>query len=293
MSLTAVCFGEVLWDVFPDHKKIGGAPLNVALRLNSFGVNTFMASKVGKDENGQIILDYVSNNGVHVDLIQQDSQYKTGEVSVTLDASGSATYDINVPVAWDHIKFNTELQVQTAAADVFIFGSLVCRNQVSKKTLFKALSMAKFKVFDVNLRAPHYDHEILLDLMKCADFIKFNDEEIIEICDYNNLEYNSLETQIKAISVFTNTHKICVTLGSEGAILFFNEAFYYNKGIQVKVADTVGAGDSFLASLIYQLLSGHQPQKALDFACIIGAIVASKEGANPVIQEEEINNHLQ
>ena len=293
MSLIAVCFGEVLWDVFPTHKKIGGAPLNVALRLNSFGIDTYMASKVGRDKNGQIILDHVSNNGVHINLVQQDSQYKTGEVSVILDTSGNATYDIKAPVAWDHIEFDSDLEDQTAASDVFIFGSLVCRNQASKRTLLKALSLAKFKVFDVNLRAPHYDHDVLLELMKQADFIKFNDEEIVEICDCNNLKYNSLETQIKVISGFTNTHKICVTLGSKGAILFFNEAFYYNKGIQVKVADTVGAGDSFLASLIYQLLSGYQPQKSLDFACVVGALVASKEGANPVIQEEEINNHLQ
>lgn len=292
MKLTAVCFGEVLWDVFPTHKKIGGAPLNVALRLNSFGIETFMASKVGKDENGQIILNYISDNGVHVNLIQQDSQYKTGEVLVVLDASGSATYDINAPVAWDHIEFNKDLRNQIVASDVFIFGSLVCRNRVSKEALFKALSMSKFKVFDVNLRAPHYDHVTLLSLMKCADFIKFNDEEIVEICQYNDLNYNDLESQVKAISTLTDTDEICVTLGAQGALLYKNQSFYYNKGIPVKVADTVGAGDSFLASLTYQLLSGHQPQKALNFACVIGAIVASKEGANPVIQLDEINQKL-
>lgn len=292
MSLIAVCFGEVLWDIFPEHKKIGGAPLNVALRLNSFGIDSIMVSKIGNDQNGFDIIDYVGTKGISGSFIQIDESYKTGEVYVILDKNGSASYDINYPVAWDKIDFNSKLKKLVLNADVFIFGSLICRDVVSKKTLFNALKLSKFKVFDVNLRVPYYDHMVLLELMKLSDFIKFNAEEIIEVCNYNQLKNNSLEDCIKSISNLTNTHQICVTLGSKGAVLYLNKSFYYHQGIKVEVVDTVGAGDSFLGSLIFRLLNGEKPQHALNFACVVGALVASNNGANPELDSQQINQLL-
>jgi len=292
MSLKAVCFGEVLWDVFPSHKKIGGAPLNVALRLQSLGTYTNIISKVGKDINGAILVDYIQENMVSTDYIQKDNTYETGKVTVLLQQDGSATYEIDHPVAWDKIELTNALQDLVSSADVFVFGSLSCRDNVSRTTLYQLARASKFNVFDVNLRVPHYTNDILLHLMKVSDFIKFNDEEIIEISNFNNLKYNSLEEYIKAISKFTKTNQICVTRGAEGAILYLNDTFYYNKGIKVNVVDTVGAGDSFLAALISKLLNNEDAQHALDYACAIGSIVASKEGANAIISEEEIKSIL-
>ena len=288
MSFKAVCFGEVLWDVFPSDKKIGGAPLNVALRLQSLGINTDIISKVGKDINGAILVDYIQENRVSTGCIQKDNSLQTGKVTVLLDQDGSATYEIDHPVAWDKIELTNTLQDLVSNADVFVFGSLSCRDKVSRSTLYQLVKTSKFNVFDVNLRAPYYTNDILLHLMNVSDFIKFNDEEIIEISGFNNLKYSSLEEYIKAISKFTKTNKICVTRGAEGAILYLNDTFYYNKGIKVNVVDTVGAGDSFLAALISKLLKKEDPQMALDFACAIGSIVAGKEGANAIINEEEI-----
>ena len=292
MNLKAVCFGEVLWDVFPTHKKIGGAPLNVALRLQSLGMNTAIVSKIGNDNNGAQILNYIRENFVSTNFIQKDTIHKTGEVSVILDKKGSATYTINYPVAWDYIEFNTDTQKLVSNVDVFIYGSLACRHSVSKDTLFNLLKYSKFKVLDVNLRTPHFTNKILLDLMSVSDFIKFNDEELIEICNTNNMIYSSLEIGVKMISKLTNTNKICVTRGSDGAVLFIDNVFYYNEGVTVKVLDTVGAGDSFLAALIYKLLNNINPQYSLDFACAMGSIVASRKGANPIISENEININL-
>ena len=288
MSFKAVCFGEVLWDVFPSDKKIGGAPLNVALRLQSLGINTDIISKVGKDINGAILVDYIQENRVSTGCIQKDNSLQTGKVTVLLDQDGSATYEIDHPVAWDKIELTNTLQDLVSNADVFVFGSLSCRDKVSRSTLYQLVKTSKFNVFDVNLRAPYYTNDILLHLMNVSDFIKFNDEEIIEISGFNNLKYSSLEEYIKAISKFTKTNKICVTRGAEGAILYLNDTFYYNKGIKVNVVDTVGAGDSFLAALISKLLKKEDPKMALDYACAIGSIVAGKEGANAIISEEEI-----
>ncbi|WP_343211340.1 carbohydrate kinase family protein [Aquimarina litoralis] len=282
------CFGEVLWDIFPIHKKIGGAPLNVALRLKTMGIDTTIITRVGIDELGNDISSYIQGKGLPIGTIQKDQVHKTGEVLVTLDEEGTASYEISRPVAWDFIE-NTEVATkEVATSDAFIYGSLVARNDVSRKTLLELLELAKFKILDVNLRPPHYDAALLLELMQKADFIKLNDEELDEICTYFNIQENTIENQVKAIAKHTETSQICITKGGKGATLFYNNSFYNNTGYTIKVVDTVGAGDSFLGTLISKLIQQIDPQTAIDYACAIGAMVAGSEGANPVFTDEEI-----
>ncbi len=289
---TVTCFGEILWDVFPTHKKIGGAPLNVALRLQSFNVNIHMISSIGDDENGKELFKYIKEKGLDTSTIQIDQRYKTGCVNVTLDNNGSATYEIEYPVAWDKIEVTDQAVEIVKSSDAFIFGSLACRDEVSKNTLLSLLTHAIFKVFDVNLRPPFYSMSLLLDLMNKSDFIKCNDEELNEICTALDFNSESIVEQIKFLSQHTRTDQICVTKGKDGAILLYNGNFYNNIGYPVKVADTVGAGDSFLATLINQLLNKIKPDEALGFACAVGALVASKKGANPKIMQSEIINFV-
>ncbi|MBP0903201.1 carbohydrate kinase [Mariniflexile gromovii] len=282
------CFGEVLWDVLPTNKKIGGAPLNVALRLQSLQNEVTMISSVGNDELGKTLVAYVAENGVNTNYIQQSSAFKTGVVNVTLNDKGSASYDINFPSAWDYISIDEKTIDLVKQVDAFVFGSLVGRNETSKETLYNLLEHAKYKVFDLNLRSPHYTKDILIYLMNNADFIKFNDDELYEVSKYLGSKYNSLEQNLQYIAEKTNTKHVCVTKGSHGAVLLYNGKLYYNSGYLIKVVDTVGAGDSFLASLISQLLNNVNPQEAIDFACAVGALVAQSEGANPKITISEI-----
>jgi fructokinase len=291
-TLSAVCFGEVLWDIFPTHKKIGGAPLNVALRMNSFGVETTMISRVGADENGEDILSFLSSQEITTDLIQVTKEYKTGAVHVMINEKGNASYDILYPSAWDKIVETEIMDKVISEADVFVFGSLICRDEVSRSTLYDLLEKAKYKVLDANLRAPYYTKDVLNELMLKADFIKLNDEELYEISQQLESPYNSFEQNIKFIAEKTNTKQVCVTKGAFGAVLYYNDKFYYNSGYFIKVVDTVGAGDSFLASLIIRLLRGKSPQKALNYACAIGALVAGQEGANPKISEKVISDYM-
>ena len=171
-------------------------------------------------------------------------------------------------------------------ADAFVYGSLVCRDLISFNTLLELINYAKYKIFDVNLRAPFYTKEVLIRLMLQSDFIKFNDDELYEISGYLNSPYHSLEQNILFIAENTNTKHICVTKGSHGAVLYYNGKMYYNSGYKIDIVDTVGSGDSFLAGLVCKLLSNDEPQKAIDFACAIGALVAKHEGANPKITEK-------
>ncbi|MBZ9631280.1 carbohydrate kinase [Salegentibacter sp. LM13S] len=289
---TAVCFGEILYDVFPDRERIGGAPLNVASRLSGLGIETEMISKVGDDEKGKKLISYLESKNIKTENIVKDLKHSTGVVNVNLSASGSATYEIAHPVAWDKIEISDQIKKSVREADAFVFGSLVCRDEVSRKTLFKILPEAKYRIFDINLRPPYYEKEVLIKLMEQADFIKFNDDELFEIAEMIGSPYNSLEQNLQYLSERTNTKTICVTKGRHGAVLLKDGARYYNSGFKVKVKDTVGAGDSFLASLIAGLLKKEDPQGTLDFACAVGALVAGKEGANPLVNVDEINNFM-
>jgi len=290
---TIACFGEVLWDVFPNHKKIGGAPLNVALRLHSFGNNTKIISRIGNDENGDELLKYISEKNLDISTIQKDKNSDTGVVNVTLDKSGSASYEIAYPVAWDKIELTDDVIQIVKLSDAFIFGSLACRDEVSRSTLLSLLHYASFKVFDINLRPPFYAIDLLVEIMDKADFIKLNDEELYEICEALEFNSKSMNEQIHFLSRKTNTDQICVTRGKDGAILFVRNEFYENPGYPVKVADTVGAGDSFLATLVNNfLLKKIDHDKALSLATAVGALVASKEGANPKIDHFEIMSFM-
>ena len=282
-----------MWDVFPTHKKIGGAPLNVALRLNYFGNYVTIISSVGNDIEGKEIIDFIKINNVNTDEIQVNNEFNTSQVKVVLDKSGSASYNIAFPCAWDYIQLKAASKNSVSKSDAFIFGSLVTRNDVSRVTLIQLLKFAKFKVFDVNLRAPHYTMIVLNELMIEADFIKFNDDELLEICKYYDFKSNNLEESIKYISNKTNTQSICVTLGGDGAILFKRNTFYKSSGYSVKVKDTVGAGDSFLATLIHGLLNNEKPQDAINLACAVGALVASMDGANPIILKADIESIME
>lgn len=285
-----VCFGEVLWDIFPNgKKKIGGAPLNVALRLHAFNHDVTVISAIGNDKNGEDLLEYLNDNGLSINQIQKIEDFSTGEVLVQLNNKGSATYKIAYPRAWDKIIISDAIKRLVKESDAMVFGSLIARDEVSRHTLLKLVDLASFKVFDLNLRSPHYSEDILKVFMDKADFIKFNDEELYEVSTYLGSKFNGLEQNLKFIATKTNSKQVCVTKGEHGAVLLHNDKLYYNSGYRIKIADTVGAGDSFLGSLISELLKNTPPQKALDFACGVGALVAQSEGANPKLSLNKIN----
>ncbi|MCD0469941.1 carbohydrate kinase family protein [Flavobacterium sp. JAS] len=289
-NLKAVAYGEVLWDVFANEKKIGGAPLNVALRMKTLGCEVAMISCVGNDEDGKAIINQVKSLGLETAAIIESEEFPTGLVNVTVNERGSASYEISYPSAWDKIVLNDFAKKTALDADVLIYGSLVCRDDVSRKSLEELLQTKAYKVFDVNLRKPHYSYEMLEQLMHSSDFIKFNDEELLEITAEMKSPFASLEDNMHFIAERTKVTAMCVTRGKHGALLMWNGQIFENPGYPVEVADTVGAGDSFLAALISSLLTGKEPQKAIDFACAVGALVAEAPGANPEILHSKIEN---
>ena len=285
-----VSFGEVLWDKLPSEKVAGGAPLNFGYRLNSFEKSISIISKVGDDALGKKLIKFLNKNGLDTEHLQISKIYKTGEVNVSIDKNGIADYDILNPVAWDDISLNSKNIALTKNSSIFVFGSLICRNTTSRKTLKELLKIAPFKLFDVNLRFPYYDLNLIKELMMCSDFIKFNHEEITEISSIYTKKKTSLENMIKTISEKTKTYDICVTMGEKGACYYTNNTFYFQDGFKINVSDTVGAGDSFLATLVEGILNKTKPQEILKKACAVAALVASKRGATTKVSLTEINN---
>ena len=292
MNFKAVSFGEILWDIFPNYKLIGGAPLNLILRMKSFGHECNIISNIGDDKNGNDILKYLSTNKIADDTISISKKYPTGLVNIKFKNESDVKYSIKYPAAWDFIENSTLVKKIVKNCDLFFFGSLSSRSETSANTLSKLLELAKYRIFDVNLRPPHYKIETIKKLMNKSNFIKFNEDEIDLICQELGYKSSLIENKISFISSYTKTKNICVSMGSQGAILFTNNKYYSNKGFQVKTKDTVGSGDSFLAMLISELKNGVDPKQSLQRACAIGAIVSMKKGANPKIEMEYVDDFI-
>lgn len=283
-----ICFGEVLWDMLPSGAKPGGAPLNVAIHLKKQGINPTLISKIGSDKNGDNLIEFLEDSELKTDTIQKDTKLPTSEVLVHLDENKNATYEICEPVAWDNILINHEIIKLAKTACLIIYGSLASRNKTTRNTLFRILEESPAKRFvDINLRAPYDNREWIEELLRISDFAKLNDDELIKIAQWNNRSGNE-EELIHWFSDHFKCPTVCVTRGANGAILFINSIFYSHPGFTVNAIDTVGSGDSFLASLVVNLSKNIHPEKALEKACATGAFVASQSGAVPNYSGKEI-----
>lgn len=286
-----ICFGEVLWDKLPSGMKPGGAPMNVAVHLNQLGVQSSLISRVGADENGDALVEYIAERGVDTSLIQVDGVHSTGTVDADVSDPTEVKYTVNAPVAWDFIKPTYATQYAVGDADILLFGSIATRNDVSARTLDHLLGQARYRVLDVNLRAPHYTRERIEKLLQAADMVKMNDSELELIASWYS-PASEPEEQMQKVAREFSLDTLCVTFGDKGAELLEKGRLFSHSGFVVKVADTIGAGDAFLAALLAQRLEGKDPDSALEYACATGACVASSAGATPVVSEQAIRNVL-
>ena len=275
-----ICFGEMLWDVLPQKELPGGAPMNVAYHLQKLGMAPAVISRVGKDARGEKLLALLKTNGLTTAYIQEDATHETGVVLAMLNERAEATYDIVSPVAWDFIEYHEDLKKLVAAADFFVFGSLASRTENTRNTLFQLLEQANTKVLDINLRAPHFSKAGVEALLQQCHILKINDQELPLIAGwYGNLK--KMEDQMALLQKRFNINTIVTTRGGEGAILKIGDELYQHPGFKVRVSDTVGSGDAFLAALLCKLSQHETPADALEFANGLGAFIASREGACP------------
>ena len=287
-----ICFGEILWDNLPQGRKAGGAPMNVAYHLNTIGAESKLISRVGNDLAGTELLSFCSSKGLPNKLIQTDEIYPTGEVNAKIMDNHEVVYDILSGAAWDYISLDSNIKQQAAAADAFVYGSLAARNPVSRATLLSILESAKFKVFDVNIRAPHYTKETLTLLLNKADLLKLNSDELDLLGEWFYKKDAEETDSIKFLQQAFDIPEIIITKGSDGASFYNTTDVYHRKAYPVKVADTVGAGDSFLAAFLYKKLTGEALSDALDYALGMGAFIASQSGACPAYTPADLEHFI-
>ncbi|MEO7049806.1 MAG: carbohydrate kinase [Ferruginibacter sp.] len=282
-----VCFGEVLWDILPTGSVPGGASMNVAYHLHKQQKNPALITSIGIDEKGEDLIKIFSDYGVCTDFFQVDYEHETGKVFAEPNERNEVVYDIVKPVAWDFIKWEDDYEDLVSNATYFVFGSLASRNQESKKTLFQLLEIAENKVLDINLRPPHFNRRIVEELLNKADFLKLNLAELELITGWFS-KHTNIQDRVTSLTDKFKIQNIVVTMGGDGAIMYYNGHEYLHKGYKVDVVDTVGSGDAFLAGLISKLLDNASPADTLEFASGLGAFIATQKGACPDYEVEKI-----
>lgn len=275
-----ISFGEILWDLLPGGRTLGGAPLNIAYHLHKLGEDPALISCIGKDEPGVAIRNRMGQLGIRDVYLQSDPNHPTGQVNVQLDTEGNMHYDIMPDAAWDYISFNAPVEQLIREPHWLIYGSLAARSEVSSVTLHRLLEQPSFKVFDLNLRPPFYSIETLIPLLEKADLVKMNSQELGILSGWYQVkggEFRVMET----LAVKFRWEGLVVTKGERGAMLWEKGAFYSHHGYRVDPVDTVGCGDAFLAGYLSQYRKGTGPLQRLSFACALGALVATYSGACP------------
>ncbi len=290
-SKKVVCFGEVLWDMLPQGKVAGGAPMNVAFQTRQLGLEALLISRVGQDDLGEELLGFLQEKGLDTSWVQTDAQHGTGLVRVELSADGQPSYEIVHPAAWDFIESGWELEESVRSSDLFVFGSLAARSVVSRNTLTRLLDLAPFRAFDINLRPPFYSAELILTLLSRSDLVKVNEEELKMLADWFTLSGDRTEQMERLQERFGWEGMIC-TLGSEGALYRDRSGIYRQAGFPISVRDTIGSGDAFLSAFLWGMLSGDDPATCLRKGAAAGAWVATQAGATSPLSPQIIEEFL-
>ena len=291
MPKKIAAFGELLWDLLPNRKVLGGAPANFIYRINSFGDNGTLLSKVGNDKAGREAREALKRLGVSDENIQTDYEFPTGSVKVKIDNFGNADYNIITDVAYDHIEINAEMIDAFSQASCVCFGTLVQRYGISKNTLRELIheSPDVVKFLDINLRNNCYTVASIEESLKMANILKTNDEELLITKNLLNLKHENLKELAQETIEKYNLEIILCTLGSNGAFCLTNDdVFYYDSGYQISLGDTVGSGDAFSAGFVHYYMNDRPIEEALSFGNAAGAMVATTTGATSPIRKEEI-----
>ena len=288
-SNIVVGMGEALWDVLPDGKKIGGAPANFAYHVSQFGLDSCAVSAVGADPLGKELLDTFNRNGVK--HLIETVEHPTGTVQVEVDRCGIPQYDIRENVAWDNIPYTDRLESLARRTRAVCFGSLAQRNGVSRDTIHRFLKAIPKEnnplvVFDINLRQNFYSREILDEAMRSCNILKIhhgNDEELEAVSEMFSLEGADMQKRCMELVERYGLSMLILTCGTNGSYVFTPGEVSFQPTPKVTVADTVGAGDSFTAAFVANLLKGKSVTESHRKAVATSAYVCTQHGAMPVL----------
>lgn len=288
MSFRLLAVGEILWDLLPSGKQLGGAPANFAYHAHALGAEARVASRVGNDPLGREILDRLRALGLPIDSVGVDATAPTGTVSVELAADGQPHFTIHENVAWDRITADDASRAFAAQADAVCFGSLAQRSEPSRSSIRKLVAAAPAKalrIFDINLRQHFYSRDIVEDSLRLVNVLKLNDAElpvVARLLDLAGDERSWLEQLVARY----NLKAIALTKGAQGSVLFVANTLVSRPAAKVKVVDTVGAGDAYTAAMALGLLAGLPPERIIENAHRLAEFVCTQPGATPPLPGE-------
>jgi fructokinase len=278
-----VGLGEVLWDIFPDGAKFGGAPANFACHAAGLGGDVQMVSGLGNDTLGNEGVESLESHRVGTKYIQRDPNRPTGTVHVNVDEQGVADYVFADNTAWDFLQWNEQLEELAHSLDVVCFGTLGQRSETSRQTIqqfVRATSSNAIRLFDINLRPPFFTQEVIEQSLQLANALKLNDDELPMVAKLCGASGDELQ-QLLGIETYFNLQFIALTRGPNGAIIVRGDEASEFGGVPTEVKDTVGAGDAFTAAMLHKLLAGASLHETNEFACQVAAYVCSQAGATP------------
>ena len=288
---TMVGLGELLWDLLPSGKQMGGAPANFAYMARVLGNEGIAASRIGVDSLGQEALQQLQRSGLSTAFVQQDSQHPTGTVAVSVDAEGQPEFTIAGDVAWDFLEWSAAWAELASRADVICFGSLAQRAPQSRETIRRFLDTAPettLRICDVNLRQSFYNQEVLHESLRRSQIVKLNHLELPLIAGLLGIAPGEEETMARQLRQVYGLRLVCVTRGANGSLLVSEREMAVHGGIQVKVADTVGAGDAYTACMAHEFLRGRSLDEIGRQANRFAAWVATQVGATPQIEAGDL-----
>ena len=288
-NYTVVGLGELLWDVFPDGKQLGGAPANFAYMTSLLGDLGIVASRVGNDALGRAAARRLERLGIRASHLQLDPTHATGTVKVAVDPAGQPTFEIAREVAWDCFQWTDAWRALAEKTDAVGFGSLAQRSPESRTSIrafLKAVRPGATRIFDVNLRQDFYSEEVLSESAKLADIMKVNSDELPVVDKLLRIPfiYDEMRAAHWLRDIFS-LKLVCITRGPKGSLLVGENETSEHPGYRVHVADTVGAGDAFTAALVYHYLRHTSVSTMNEAANRMGAWVSSEAGATPARDE--------
>ena len=283
-----VGLGELLWDCFGESRRPGGAPANVAFHADQLGARGVICSRVGPDELGNALLQHLREQDLEIDSIQRDPHHPTGTVTVEVDDKNEPHYIIHENVAWDYLAFDEQLARVASQASAVCFGTLAQRSKTSRHTIEAFLDPCEhaLRVYDITIRPPWYDADMIDASLRRCDVAKLNQEEVPVVADAIGLSVKNPRGVADALLTMYELRVVCVTRGEAGCLAVSPDAHADVPGHPVEVADTVGSGDAFTAALVCGLLRGWPLERIARFANQVGALVATRPGAMPNLRDE-------
>lgn len=287
--------GEVLWDLLPSGKVLGGAPANFAYMASVLGDRGIVASRVGDDDLGREACRVMQELGLSTAYLQHDDRHATGTATVSIDAAGQPNFTIKNSVAWDFLEWSPQWEQLAATADVVCFGSLAQRSEMSGTTIEQFLKKTPknaLRICDVNLRESFYSQGLLRRSFQYADIVKLNDQELLQVSYLFKLGVGRHEILAQRLLHLCDLRLVSITRGARGSLLVTEGEAVEHKGFRVAVTDAVGAGDAFTACLAHHYLRGHSLQEISESANRFASWVATQRGATPPISTEKLQSIL-